>query len=441
MAEVTEVIQSTVDKWFLSEPLLFAVYCGHQLVENKKMKCSMRSGHRKIEYNPDILSKLRDIHISELLRREVIRIILKHPYERQPINPVPDILYLASNVTIFQNTGTYVFPCLHEGMELPDGKSFEEYYNLLLHKLQDLDYTNSENVNSSRECSSGLPDSKNGKSDADCDSSGKKTKSGFNDEESIDKPEDKEESESHGESPKQQCADTKTQPGKSNINDVVKNDNGADATELWEEDGVQIEYINKCIEEAMLSGQWGSMGGNIKELIKASTIRAENIRRKMDMFRTSIISTNRRLTRMRPSRRYGWTQMGVLHPYTSRLLVAVDTSCSVNKKDLIRFFGVINSFFTYGIPFIDVLQFDAVVHLPLLSLHKVANKIELRGRGGTNFQAPVDFFIQHKEYDGMIVFTDGDAPFPDVPPHKKVLWVLQDITCYNNSYLSPKVYI
>lgn len=438
---VKDIIKAVTDKWFLSEPLLFAAYCGHQLVENKLMKCSMRSGRRKIEYNPDILSKLCDLHIAELLRREVIRIILKHPYDRQPINPVQEILYLASNVTIFQNKGTYVSPCLPDGMELPDGKSFEEYYNLLMHRRPLKTEADSESCDCTCGCSSECSGSKSNKSAANCDCSEKDKSNGQNSEESGDKPEDIGEGESQGESSKQQYADTKTQPEKSSINDVVKDDNGADATELWEEDGVQVEYINKCIEEAMLSGQWGSLGGNIKELIKASTIRTENIRRKMDMFRTSIISTNRRLTRMRPSRRYGWTQMGVLHPYTSRLLVAVDTSCSVKKEDLIRFFGVINSFFTYGIPFIDVLQFDAKVNLPLLTLYNVTDKIELRGRGGTNFQAPVDFFIQHKEYDGMIVFTDGDAPVPDVPQHKKVLWVLQNIICYNYCNLTPKVYI
>ena len=123
------------------------------------------------------------------------------------------------------------------------------------------------------------------------------------------------------------------------------------------------------------------------------------------MFRTSIISTNRQLTRMRPSRRYGWVQMGVRHPYTSRLLIAVDTSGSIQGEDLERFFGVVNSFFTYGIPHIDVIQFDAALHFPLLSLDKVTKKIELRGGGGTNFQPAVNYFDEHKEYDGMLVFT------------------------------------
>lgn len=41
----------------------------------------------------------------------------------------------------------------------------------------------------------------------------------------------------------------------------------------------------------------------------------------------------------------------------------------------------------------------------------------------------------------MIVFTDGYAPQPTVPPHRKILWVLQNIQCYKECFLSPKVYI
>lgn len=431
MADVKEAIKATVDNWFLSEPLLFAAYCGHQLVENRKMRCSMRSGRRMIEYNPEILSGLGDTHIAELLRREIVRIILKHPYERQPVNPIPELLYLASNVTIYQHNGSHIPPCLPAALVLPERKSFEEYYNIIQHESQDARSGNSENDKPSCGRMSDSIDM-NGGGDAEQDSH-----ESMGDGMQSDGCDDC----YSGEGYNARNQKTVSEPSGSNINDVVKKDNGTDATELWEEDDIQIEYINRCIEDAMLSKRWGSLAGNIRDLIKASTLRCDNIRRKMDMFRTSIISTRRRLTRMRPSRRYGWVQMGVQHPYTSRLLIAVDTSGSVDKKDLIRFFRVINSFFTYGIPFIDVLQFDYKVHPPLLSLKKAADRIALRGRGGTNFQAPVDYFVEHKEYDGMIVFTDGYAPNPQMPPHRKILWVLQDIECYSNFSLSPKVYI
>ena len=416
MIDIKNVIQSVADKWFLSEPLLFAAFCGHTVTENRNMQCAMRSGQRRIEYNPDWLRGLRELEVMELLRREVIRIILKHPYDRQPINPDADLLYKASNLTIYVHGGTSISPQVdHSILKLDKKLSFEEYYNQLLHQ---------------RMPKTQKSDDDGDVSDSASDDSGKAEKAPSDGGVNGGNIDGGSSGESNGD-------------GTGKIPESLRDirDNGFDATALWEEDETQIEYINSCIENAMLSRQWGSLPGNIQDLIKASTIKADNIRRRLDMFRTSIISTTRRLTRMRPSRRYGWDQMGVLHPYTSRLLIAVDTSGSVRKEDLIRFFGVINSFFTYGIPFIDVIQFDAKIHLPLLSLKKVTSKIKLRGRGGTNFQAPVDFFDEHKEYDGMIVFTDGYAPTPKMPVNRKILWVLQDIQCYKDCELTPKVYI
>ena len=461
MIDVKNVIQSTADKWFLSEPLLFAAFCGHTVTENRRMQCAIRSGQRRIEYNPNWLSGLRELEVMEVLRREVIRIILKHPYDRQPVNPVPDILYDASNLTIYMHGGTSISPGVDlSSLKLDKKLSFEEYYNQMLHKRPPEPEQSNAGSAMSMPFTESSDDGNSDSSEGDSDGNGSmgekgdesvQNKSGNDngrqddnqdkeDKSGTDKDDDSTESDSDNGTDKE---DSEKDEASGDIPQSLSEikDNGTDATELWEEDAVQIEYINQCIENAMLTKSWGSLPGNIQDLIKASTIKAENIRRRLDMFRTSIISTDRRLTRMRPSRRYGWTQMGVLHPYTSRLLIAVDTSGSVQKEDLVRFFGVINSFFTYVIPFIDVIQFDSEVHMPLLSLKKVTSKIQLRGRGGTDFQAPVDYFTEHKEYDGMIVFTDGYAPTPNVPVNRKILWVLQDIQCYKDCNLSPKVYI
>lgn len=45
------------------------------------------------------------------------------------------------------------------------------------------------------------------------------------------------------------------------------------------------------------------------------------------------------------------------------------------------------------------------------------------GRGGTDFQEVIDYYKEHKEYDGLIIFTDGYAPIPKIPPNRKILWV------------------
>ena len=215
----------------------------------------------------------------------------------------------------------------------------------------------------------------------------------------------------------------------------------AEQTELWEEDLWLEDKINDLIKQAMTSRQWGSLSASMQELLKTSIEKNLNVLRQIGLFRASILSTERRLTRMRPSRRYGWNQMGIVHPYTTRLLVGIDTSGSMTKKELTRFFSIINKFFSYGIPQIDILQFDADSHPPVLTLKKAEKSISITGRGGTNFQPILDYFAQHRQYDGLIIFTDGYAPRPIIPPGRRILWVLSDINKYYYTTLSPKIYI
>lgn len=431
--DIRKVIQSISDKWFMTEPLMFAMLCSHQLSENKMMQCTFRSGKRKIEYNPLMLEGFDEVEINELLRREVLRIILKHPYDRQPVNPIRELLYLASNITIYEHGGTAISPDLGSGFEIPHGLSFEEYYNYLLHNFttshgeDELFIDNMEESTEKGDSGSGASPSSNKQNDSE--------ESG----DSVGTGESEESEDSKGTGESEGTGDSSSFRAPTSFSEL--RENGKDAVELWENDETEIEYINRCIENAMLTKQWGSVPGRFQDVIVASTLKKDNIRRKLDLFRSSIISTERRLTRMRPSRRYGWQQMGVIHPYVSKLLIGVDTSGSIGNKDLARFFSIVNTFFTYGIPTIDILQFDVELHFPLLSLKKAKNEITVRGRGGTSFQAIIDYYKEHKEYDGLIIFTDGYAPTPKLPPNRKILWVLQDMKCYNDFELNPKVYI
>ena len=157
------------------------------------------------------------------------------------------------------------------------------------------------------------------------------------------------------------------------------------------------------------------------------------------MFRSSILTQKRRLTRMRPSRRFGFEQMGSRYDFTTRLLIAIDTSCSVGSEELGRYFRIITTFFKYGIQEIDVLMFDTVVHgdpLPLSEAKKSKQEFKVEGRGGTDFQPPIDYMVAHPQYDGLIILTDGCAPNPEVPPHlrTKLLWVIDNESSYKYRY-------
>ena len=155
-------------------------------------------------------------------------------------------------------------------------------------------------------------------------------------------------------------------------------------------------------------------------------------------FRASILSEKRRLTRMRPSRRFGFEQMGSRYDFITRILVAVDTSGSVGSEELGRYFNVITTFFKYGIQQVDVLMFDWEIQGDVMKLDEAKKRkqeFKVQGRGGTNFQAPVDYLAKHPEYDGMVVITDGYAPVPDIPPHckAKLLWIIDNEASYQRN--------
>ena len=145
----------------------------------------------------------------------------------------------------------------------------------------------------------------------------------------------------------------------------------------------------------------------------------------MRQFRASVLSTHRRLTRMKPNRRYGYLYMGSRYDFTTNLLVAVDVSGSMSSEDLARGFSVVNRFFTYGVRSIDVIQFDTEIKGEVVSLKRARREVVALGRGGTDFSPVIDYIDEHTDYDGVVVFTDGYAPVPRRPKNRrtKVLWL------------------
>lgn len=135
---MTDLISEITDSWFLTEPLLFNAFCTHKLVENPELQVLFRAGKLRLEYNPRLLSALAEegLHgkklIEDYLKFEVIRIILKHPYQRQPANAEKDILKFASDVTI-NDTKLFDYSNITTktaaNYRLPQNLCFEEYYS------------------------------------------------------------------------------------------------------------------------------------------------------------------------------------------------------------------------------------------------------------------------------------------------------------------------
>ena len=396
MAEKAEepgkIITKIAEEWFLKEPLIFGVYCTHKLTENRKMKIPFRCGKMRIEYNPELLEKMDGKQIADLLKIEVVRIILKHPYQRMPVCPNFAALALASDITIQDSTikdsaSFFSSPKTKlrspADFDLPNGLCYEEYYAKLLNKLREQlkDFSLTLMENSEAE-------------DSDAEDS-----------------------------------KAVLQKGEAAEEDGESDENGFMASfqtaELWEENDEAAETVNAEIEKAQTSNSWGSISGDLKQIIEASLVIQMDYRRMLSMFRASILSSKRKPTRMKPNRRYGFSYMGSQSDFTTGLLVAVDTSGSISDEALKQFFSIVNRFFKYGIKTIDVIQFDAELKEEVLSLKKAKSKVEITGRGGTDFQPAIDYYEKHKMYDGLIVFTDGYAAIPKLSGYSaKILWVL-----------------
>lgn len=469
-----ERIQQEVEQWFLTEPLFFTVYCSHRLTINPNMLCALRSGQGRIEYNPELIDSMPDHQLRALLSVEMIRILLKHPYSRQPLGCPGIALKMASDMVIAPAYNLTWAGLIHpEEFGLPTGQHFEWYANRLSAMGIHMDGPAPSEGDSCADgeageggaTSSSEPSEKQGEDSAGGSSGENKeqNKQGENAEGASSGGADSEESDentvpiegqggmpSSGEQEAAGVGSTSSSSGSSQAtpyslspapkrSEELSNLNSApssDYTSLWEEDAFMGQQITDIIHSTT---QWGSLPGGMVELIQKAAEGKIDYRNALRAFRSSILSQKRHLTRMYPSRRFGFEQMGSRYEFTTRLLVAIDTSGSVGSEELGRYYRIITTFFKYGIQEIDVLMFDFDVQgepVTLKEAQKNKQTFEVKGRGGTDFQAPVNYVAEHPGYDGLIIMTDGYAPVPNVPAllKTKLLWVIDNEPSYKQHY-------
>ena len=413
-----ERIQKEIEQWFLTEPVFFTVYCSHSLVMNANMLCPLRSGKGRIEYNPAIIETMAESRLRDLLRVEIIRILLQHPYARQPMGCPSIVLHKASDLVISPAYNlAWANLARPEDFDLPTRQNYE-WYAMRLNEFRDNLQQEGEQQQQESEQQQGQ-----GKNEA------AEARTSNNSEQES-KQQQVQNNSSQG---KQQQESGQSEASSGNENSDNNNTPTSGYTDLWEEDQFQARQITDIVKS---SSSWGSLPGDMIELIKKAAEGKIDYRAVLRMFRASIISQKRRLTRMRPSRRFGFEQMGSRYDFTTHLLIAIDTSGSVGSEDLGRYLNVITSFFKYGVQQIDIIMFDTRVcgkPLTLTDAKKSIKELNVKGRGGTDFQAPVDYAVEHPEYDGLIIITDGCAPCPNTERLRtKLLWVIDNESSYKN---------
>lgn len=410
-------VSSILERWFISEPAIFRVLCTHSIEENLSLSCPIRSGQRRIEYNPSFFDKASTKALEQALMMEGIRILLRHPYTRRPDSCSLQAITIGSNITIGDNYPFPDFPVERPcNYGLPTGKHYEWYSRKIQEQLSNL--SSAESFNDSED-SLKKPSHHTGDTDIvngnvvsqDDNNSNEKT---------IQEERHSFDNSVHDANNSSLIIEHRAQSHK--IDSAV--------SELWDEDEMASALIVQIIQNTK---DWGSLTGGFSEYLQAS-IRAQiSWRNILSGFRASIISSKRKLTRMRPSRRTGFDNMGSIHRFETRLLVAVDVSGSITTEDLQYFYSVINNAFRYGISAIDVIEFDVGI-TSVCSLKKVIKDVKVVGRGGTSFQEPIDY-AHENAYDGLVILTDGYAKKPKIPDRMKckIVWVCRDQSCYDEN--------
>ena len=422
--------------WFYSNPLFFKLFCMQKLVENPMLHIPFRVGKNLIEYNPKIIGKKNKDSVRKDLMLELTRIILHHPF-RCPENEKDfdiETWYEASTMTITQKGVAF------RGFE--KNRDIEYYYKKLREKNMDLPFGKGAPFGMS------LPDESEEKSSSENESSPSlnfdtNASSFFSEEDSKTAIGKDSESDSNEEKDNKTMAGqaSEKEEGKEEKNEgFTKSENSyaKEGSELWScnDEEAEKEMDNFMRENNNL---WGYLPGHVEELLSllnAKRAKIPSCIKLLEYFKGIHGNSNYSLTRMRPSRRFGYTQMGKKHrPEPGKILVGIDVSGSIEDEQIIRFYHAIRNVFDRGIKNIEVFQFDSKLKTEKPLPFRKTAEIKVQGRGGTSFQPLFDYAIKNqRNYDGLIIFTDGFAP--EVEIHRrfttKVLWVLNDRNFYCN---------
>ena len=175
--------------------------------------------------------------------------------------------------------------------------------------------------------------------------------------------------------------------------------------------------------ERMPPHQWSSLPSALiseLDLILAERHPKLDWKRVVRIFCASSARTKIRHTIKRVSKRYG-TRPGIKVQRLQRLLVAIDTSGSIDQEMVDAFFTEIHAAWRTGAS-IHVVECDAEIQrdYPYVGC---APK-DIAGGGGTDFEPVFHWMKDQRPFDGMLYLTDGFGQAPTTRPRCKLLWVI-----------------
>ena len=419
--EISRRISSVIRRWFYTEPLLFSLVSRHSVTAAENLKTPLRTGQLRVEYNPLILQNYDDKHLNAALVFEMMRVLLGHPYARQNRDAKKQVLFLASDVTVYNMVPEEIRLALAQE---PAGISYLKYHAA---RFQNLKYPLGKKWHGTEELAffqrNLIVDKKTERlvfqDDLTFEQWYRKILFLI-----------------------QQIAFSGGESAGNGGNMLFE---AEESSSLWEDNQEIQQQLGQDIKNACIDGEFGESGGNAALVLGESGDFAFDYRKALTKFRAKIVSADRYLTRMRPSRRYGFSAMGSRYKRRADILIAVDVSGSITEESFSRFYKAVCNFFFLGIiEKMDLIFFDVNIRnstpVAFKNSRTSLDFSSIKAGGGTSFQPPYDYYAQHcNDYSGMIIFTDGQGRLPVLSGESQrfsgtVLWILESRSSYEKTH-------
>ncbi len=407
MASIHDEITKTTVKLLLNEPFYGHFFTGVLKGESgmtKSMSLVLSSNQMiQFNFNPEWW---QNILVNEqlqygALKHQVLHVVFKHIFKIAEFG-YKKIFAIAADLVVNQ----YV----SQAQLLPDTPTLAHFPKLKLKSGQDVGYYYHKLVELMEECQECDKESENDL-DSGCE---------CNNESNCDKPGNgnKSQSQSKGYSNLKHFLEKEPDMTGNNWDDFQQ----LSGPERWLIECQLNETICNCMERAR-TNQYGNIPAGLLtylQTIVESMKPQVNWKRILKLFAESSTHTYLKNTLKRPSKRYGTTP-GIKIKKRNKILVAVDTSGSIDIEDLSAFFGEIYHIWKKGAQ-VRIVECDCTIQR--VYEYKGTTPIKVKGGGGTSFEAPIEYGNTKFVPDALIYLTDGYADTPKTSTRFPILWVI-----------------
>jgi predicted metal-dependent peptidase len=371
-----------------------------------------------LRYNPNFVNTISRERLELVLVIEAFRIMLRHPTTR--LKEPGHISHLSSSISINQLMNSDLQMLLQgldditptpEKFGLPAQKAYEEYYRKLLERQQQIDEMikkiwNSMSDKEKEDLINNAMNNAEGGEEQEGEGQGGEGQGG------------------EGQEKKQQ--DGKDGDGFQKFKDekdAMKNHNNPNGNshQKWGKNNRFDADVKNFVEKMRGSNRnWGKYTGDHKETLMAILDPKVSHRDIIRKFSCSVLTGKSEPSRMKINRRWDLDRPGYRRIYQPNVIFGLDVSGSMSNEDLQYGLGVINRILYYAK--ITYIQFDTEIKKIEKNLSKARKDFKVHGRGGTSFHEIIKYADENTA-DGLIIYTDGEAPEPP-KPKCKVLWLM-----------------